>query len=154
MKESLIEEAVKRHQNGFSCAQAILATYGPELGLERETALKVAGGFGSGMGRMAGTCGAVTGAFMVIGLLHGMTKADDQKQKELSYGVVRRFAERFRRRHGSLECRELMGVDVSKPEGLAEARRKNIFRTACTGYVRDAAEILEELMGGSLKDSR
>ena len=91
---------------------------------------------------------------MVIGLLHGMTKADDPKQTELSYEVVRRFAERFRQRHGSLECRELMGVDVSKPEGLAEARRRNIFRTACPGYVRDAAEILEELMGGSLEDSR
>lgn len=149
MNKSRIEEAVKRHQSGFSCAQAILATYGPELGMDRETALKVAGGFGSGMGRMAGTCGAVTGAYMVIGLLHGMTKADDQKQKELSYEVVRRFAEKFRQRHGSLECRELMGVDVSRPEGLAVARQKNIFRTVCPGYVRDAAEILEEILAES-----
>jgi len=149
MKERRVEEAVKQHQSGFSCAQAILATYGPELGMDRETALKVAGGFGSGMGRMAGTCGAVTGAYMVIGLLHGMTKADDQQQKERSYEVVRRFAEMFRRRHGSLECRELMGVDVSRPEGLAAARQRNIFRTVCPGYVRGAAEILEEILAES-----
>lgn len=149
MKESRIEEVVNTHAEGFSCAQALLAVYGPALGLDRETALKVAGGFGGGMGRMAGTCGAVTGAYMVIGLLHGMTKADDQKQKELSYEVVRRFAEKFRQRHGSLECRELMGVDVSRPEGLAVARQKNIFRTVCPGYVRDAAEILEEILAES-----
>jgi C_GCAxxG_C_C family probable redox protein len=146
MKKSLVEEAVKRHRGGFSCAQAILATYGPELGMDRETALKVAGGFGGGMGRMAGTCGAVTGAFMVIGLLYGMTKEDDQKQKEISYDYIRRFAEKFRQRNRTLECRELMGVDVSKPEGLAESKARNITRTVCPKFVRDAAEILEEML--------
>ncbi len=149
MKKSLVEEAVIRHRSGFSCAQAILATYGPELGMDRETALKVAGGFGGGMGRMAGTCGAVTGAFMVIGLLYGMTKEDDQKQKEISYEVVRRFAEKFRQRNASLDCRELMGVDVSRPEGLAIARQKNLYRTVCPKYVQDAAEILEEILAES-----
>lgn len=88
---------------------------------------------------------------MVIGLLHGMTRADDQQQKERSYEVVRRFAEMFRRRHGSLECRELMGVDVSRPEGLAIARQRNIFRTVCPGYVRGAAEILEEILAEAMK---
>jgi C_GCAxxG_C_C family probable redox protein len=146
MKENRVEAVVKTHAEGFSCAQALLAVYGPELGVDRETALKIAGGFGSGMGRMAGTCGAVTGAYMVIGLLYGMTKADDQKQKELSYEVVRRFAEKFKQRNASLECRELMGVDVSSPEGLAVARQKNIFRTVCPRYVQDAAEILEEML--------
>ena len=150
MKKSRVEEAVKRHRGGFSCAQAILATYGPELGMDRETALKIAGGFGSGMGRMAGTCGAVTGAFMVVGLVHGMTKEGDQKQKEISYELVRRFAGKFRERNRTLECRELMGVDVSTPEGFSVASEKNIFRTVCPKYVQDAAEILEELLADSL----
>jgi C_GCAxxG_C_C family probable redox protein len=150
MKKSRVEEAVKRHRGGFSCAQAILATYGPQLGMDRETALKIAGGFGSGMGRMAGTCGAVTGAFMVIGLVHGMTKEGDQKQKEISYELVRRFAGKFRKRNRTLECRELMGVDVSTPEGFSVASEKNIFRTVCPKYVQDAAEILEEMLADSL----
>lgn len=145
------EDAVTKHREGFSCAQAILCVYGPELGMDRETALKIAGGFGSGMGRMAGTCGAVTGACMVIGLVHGMSKAGDQQQKEISYEFVRRFAETFRERNSTLECRELMGVDVSTPEGLAAAKEKNIFRTVCPKYVRDAAEILEELLADALK---
>ncbi len=150
MNESRVEEVVKTHAEGFSCAQALLAVYGPELGLDRETALKVAGGFGGGMGRMAGTCGAVTGAYMVIGLVHSMTKKGDLPQKERSYEYIRQFAETFRKRNGSLICKELMGVDVSTPEGFAESKAKNIARTVCPKFVRDAAEILEEMLGDSL----
>jgi C_GCAxxG_C_C family probable redox protein len=151
MKENRIEEVVKTHAEGFSCAQALLAVYGPELGMDRQTALKVAGGFGGGMGRMAQTCGAVTGAFMVIGLVHGMTKKGDVQQKELSYEYIRKFAETFKERNRTLVCRELMGVDVSTPEGFAEAKLKNIARTVCPKYVRDAAEIIEKLLADSLQ---
>jgi len=151
MKNSRVEEVVKTHGEGFSCAQALLAVYGPELGVDRETALKIAGGFGGGLGRMAGTCGAVTGACMVIGLVHGMVKKGDLQQKEISYDYVRKFAEKFRERNKTLECRELMGVDVSTPEGLAVAKEKNISRTVCPKYVQDAAEILEELLADSLE---
>jgi C_GCAxxG_C_C family probable redox protein len=151
MKESRVEEVVKTHAEGFSCAQALLAVYGPGLGVDRDTALKIAGGFGGGMGRMAGTCGAVTGAFMVIGLVHGMTKKGDLQQKEISYEYIRKFAEAFRERNRTLVCRELMGVDVSTTEGFAEAKAKNIARTICPKFVRDAAEILEELLADSLR---
>ena len=150
MKENRVEEVTITHAEGFSCAQALLAVYGPELGLDRETALKVAGGFGGGMGRMAGTCGAVTGAFMVIGLLHSMTKKGDLPQKERSYEYIRQFADSFRKRNGSLVCRELMGVDVSTPEGFAESKARNIPRTVCPKFVRDAAEILEEMLRDAL----
>ncbi|HET6490814.1 MAG TPA: C-GCAxxG-C-C family protein [Syntrophales bacterium] len=150
MKENRVEEVVKTHAEGFSCAQALLAVYGPELGMDRETALKVAGGFGGGMGRMAETCGAVTGAFMVIGLVHGMTQKGDLQQKEVSYEYIRKFADKFKERNRTLVCRELMGVDVSTTEGFAEARAKNIARTICPKYVRDAAEILEGMLAASL----
>jgi C_GCAxxG_C_C family probable redox protein len=151
MNKSRVEEVVKTHGEGFSCAQALLAVYGPELGMDRDTALKIAGGFGGGLGRMAGTCGAVTGACMVIGLVHGMVKKGDLQQKELSYDYVRKFAEKFRERNKTLECRELMGVDVSTPDGFAAAKEKNISRTVCPKYVQDAAEILEELLADSLE---
>ena len=118
--------------------------------MDREMALKIAGGFGGGMGRMAGICGAVTGAFMVIGLVHSMTKKGDLQQKELSYVQIRKFAEKFGQRNRTLVCRELMGVDVSTPEGFAASKERNIARTVCPKFVRDAAEILEELLADSL----
>jgi C_GCAxxG_C_C family probable redox protein len=151
MKENRLEEVSKTHAEGFSCAQALLAVYGPELGVDRDTALKIAGGFGSGIARMAGTCGAVTGACMLIGLVHGMVKKGDLQQKEISYQIVQEFARRFKARNKTTVCSELMGVDVSTPEGFEAAKEKKIFRTICPKYIRDAAEILEELLADSLK---
>ena len=76
------EQAVACFAQTFNCAQAILSTYGLQLGLERELALRVAGAFGAGMGRMGETCGAVTGAFMLIGLKYGKTRPEDNERKE------------------------------------------------------------------------
>ena len=65
---SNIEKTVARFEKGLNCSQAIVATYGPPLGLERDSALKVAAAFGGGMGHLGRTCGAISGALMVIGL--------------------------------------------------------------------------------------
>ena len=76
-----IEEAVSCLKQGFSCSQAIVAAFAPSLGLDRDTALKIASGFGSGMGRLAETCGAVTGAFMILGLKLGSPTTDRQAKE-------------------------------------------------------------------------
>ena len=93
---------------------------------------------------MAETCGAVTGAMMVLGLEHGNT-APDREAKERVYEQVREFAQRFRARNGSLLCRELLGCDISTPEGLQQAREADFVLKICPKFVRDAAEILEEM---------
>jgi C_GCAxxG_C_C family probable redox protein len=139
------ERAVSCFKETFSCSQAILSTYGPELGLEKEIALKVAGAFGGGMARMGEVCGAVTGAFMVIGLKHGKIKVEDEEAKEKTYLIVREFVERFKSRNGSIKCRELLGYDISTLEGIKLIKEKKLFYTICVKYVRDAAEIIEEL---------
>jgi C_GCAxxG_C_C family probable redox protein len=140
-----VELALACFQSGFSCAQSILSTYGTELGLEREQALRAAGAFGGGMGRLGRTCGAVTGAFMVIGLKYGRTRAEDSQAAERTYTTVRDFVDRFQARRGSIECRELLGCDISRPEGLSFARENRLFGSVCPGIVRDAAEVLEDL---------
>jgi C_GCAxxG_C_C family probable redox protein len=78
---SEIENAVSMFEEGFVCSQALLATYGAHFGLDREIALKAAAAFGGGMARMGETCGAVTGAFMLIGLKHGNVKPDDMEER-------------------------------------------------------------------------
>ncbi len=144
-----IEEAVAYFKEGFSCSQAMVAAYGPTVGLDRETALKIASGFGGGMGRLAETCGAVTGVFMVLGLKYG-SAASDRQAKEIVYTQVREFAERFKARHGSLLCRDLLGCDLNTPKGLALAQENKLSSTVCPPYVETAAKILEEMIGGNL----
>lgn len=141
-----VQTAVSRFNEGCNCSQAILWTYGEPFGLSRAAALRLASGFGGGMGRMGDTCGAVTGAFMVLGLQSGPTTAKDDKAKEKTYQRVRQFAERFKAHNGSLVCRDLIGCDISSPEGLQQAKQQKLFSTICAKLVQDAAELLEELL--------
>jgi C_GCAxxG_C_C family probable redox protein len=143
---SQIECAVSCFEEGFSCAQAVLSAYGPQYGLDRELALKVVGAFGGGMGHMGHVCGAVTGAFMVIGLKYGKTHPEDNETRDEAYRLVQEFAERFKSRNGSIVCRELLGCDISTPAALEMAREKGLFETLCPRLVQDAAQIIEEIL--------
>jgi C_GCAxxG_C_C family probable redox protein len=140
------EQAVNVFKEGSNCSQAIISVYAEDFGLSRENALKISRGFGGGMGRMAQTCGAVTGAFMVLGLKYGNADIHDKEAKERIYGLVREFACRFENRNSSIVCRELLGCDISKPEGAAAAKENGLFASVCPKLVGDAAEILEEMM--------
>jgi C_GCAxxG_C_C family probable redox protein len=140
------ERAVACFDQAFNCAQAVLSTYGPQLGLEHELALRVAGALGAGMGRLGETCGAVTGAFMLIGLKHGKTQPEDNESKERGYQLVREFAAEFESRHGSIKCRELLGCSIETPEQLELAKERELFETLCPRFIHDAAEIVEQLL--------
>ena len=140
-----VQTAVACFKEGFSCSQAVISTYGPELGLERDTALRLGSAFGAGMGRMGGTCGAVTGALMALGLRSGSIDAKNLAAKEKTYAPVREFARRFQTRNGSLICKELLGCDLGTAEGLIQFKGRNLLDTHCARFVQSAAEILEEL---------
>ena len=136
-------EAEACFSGGFNCAQAVLSAYCEQFGLERETALRVAGGMGGGMGRLQETCGAVTGAYLVIGLKYGQHTPGDTAAKEKAYALVREFARRFEERNQSTGCRALLGIDLAVcDKEIAAARVKQV----CPKMVRDAAEILESLL--------
>jgi C_GCAxxG_C_C family probable redox protein len=139
------QRAVSCFSEGFSCAQAVLSIFGPEMGVDRETALRVAGMFGGGMGHMGQVCGAVTGAFMALGLKYGKTRQSENEKQDLGYARVRQFAEEFTARNGSIICKELLGHDLSTPEGAAQAREKGLFSEVCPKLVQDAVEILEQM---------
>ena len=133
-------------KEGFSCSQAVLAAFSDEYGLPRETALRISQGFGGGMARMAETCGALTGAFMVIGLKHGRTRAEDEAAKEKTYALCQELVRRFRARHGALRCRELLGCDIGTPEGAKIGRDEKLHDDLCPLLIVSAAEILEDLL--------
>ena len=133
-----IGTAVNSFKSGLNCSQALLSAFSEELGLDKKTATKIASGFGGGMGCSAETCGAVTGAVMVIGLKHG----DSGKAATFT----RELLERFRDRNGDLVCRTLLGCDISTDESMAKARKHGLFTSRCPKFVEDAAEIVEELV--------
>jgi C_GCAxxG_C_C family probable redox protein len=143
---SKVDEAVACFKEGFSCSQAIFATYSEDLGLDRMTSLKISQAFGGGMARLGETCGAVTGAVMLIGLKYGRTRAEDLAARERTYDLIRKFVEDFKARHGSIQCRRLLGLDLGTEEGMRLAKERNLFQMLCNGYVKNAAEIIEDIL--------
>ena len=143
--DSKADQAVVCFNNGFNCSQAVFSTYAESLGLDPATALKIACGFGAGMGFTGETCGAVTGAFMLIGLKYGKFKPEDNQAKEKTYALVQEFAKRFRELHGSLKCKELLPYDISVPGEADKAKAEGLYTTVCPKLVRSAAEIVEEI---------
>ena len=130
----------------FNCAQAVLSTFGPDSGLDYNICFRIATPFGAGFARRQETCGAVTGALMVLGLKYGRGTEDDINVRNKNYEIVNEFIRRFEVKHGSVKCSELLGHDMNTEEGKRIIEEKNLYETLCVGYVKDAAEILEELM--------
>jgi len=140
MSDAKKAEALFR--SGCACSQAVLGTYGPRFGLGEGEALRVAAGFAGGM-RMAETCGAVTGGLMVLGLAHCDDNCKTAEGRKRVYEAVASFTNEFKTRHGSLLCRELLGCDISTPDGAARAKEQGLFKSKCPELVRSAAEMVE-----------
>ncbi len=138
--------AVTRFEEGFNCSQAVFSVYAEELGLDKETALKISGTFGGGISRTGQTCGAVTGAIMALGLKFGATDAADKTTKEQAYSRAQEFARRFEARNEAITCKELLGCDISTPDGHKMAKELGLYGKICPKLVKDAAEIVEELL--------
>lgn len=140
------DAAIECFSSGFNCAQAVFSTYCDDLGLETEMAKRIAGGFGAGMGYIGETCGAVTGAIMLIGLKYGKVDVEDNAAKDKTYELVQEFTKRFKAINRSVKCKELLGFDLSIPEDLNTVKEKQLFSTLCPKFVRDSSEIIEELL--------
>ena len=77
--KSRIQDAVNMFESGFNCAQSVFVTYADIFGMDRQTALKLAGPMGAGVGRMREVCGTVSAMAMLSGLKMGNTDPADEE---------------------------------------------------------------------------
>jgi C_GCAxxG_C_C family probable redox protein len=141
-----LKEAEELFESGFNCAQSVLVPRAEEFGLNREQALKLSCGFGTGMGRQQKTCGAVTGAYMVIGLTHGKYQQEDNPAREKTYALVKEFSKRFVDKNGTTECSELLHCDLNTEEGKKYFQGHGLHKNVCTKCVTDAHNILDTIL--------
>jgi len=140
------QKAVDYFNKGYNCSQAIFTAFNENNGISEETALKISCGFGAGCGRLGSTCGAVSGAFMVIGSKFGKFRADDDAAKEKTYLKVREFAQRFMELNKSINCSDLLGCHLGTSEGMEKAKKEGLVKKICPQLVREAAEILSAVI--------
>ena len=142
------EKAIAYFENGFNCSQSVLAAFSEKFGVPEDVLLKVSCAFGGGMGRRQLTCGAVSGALMVLGLHFGRGKDDDVSRKINTYEKAAQFMAAFEAKNGSLNCRTLLqGLDMHDPGDMKKIEELNLFRTSCHSYAKDAVEIAEMMIG-------
>jgi len=139
------KKAVSDFNQGYNCAQSVFSAFSDEFGINKELARSIASGFGAGFGRLQETCGAVTGAIMVIGCKY-FKRNDWSGSKEIVYKKTRDFISKFKERNRTINCLELIGVDFNTEEGMKVFRERNLAKEKCEKYVQDACEILEEII--------
>ena len=145
------EIAYDLFKEGYNCTQAVVGAFAEEIkektNMDFDTAMRLASSFGGGMGRMREVCGAVSGMFMVAGILRGYDDPKDTAAKQHHYALIQRMAMMFKEENGSIICRDLLsGVNLT--QGSAPTPRTSEFykKRPCTEIVRCAADIAEKVL--------
>ena len=138
------ERAADIFKSGLACSQAVLVTFAEELGLDENSAMKIASGFAAGM-RLGEVCGAVTGALMVIGLSSESSDLDTAAKREKIYKMTNEFHAKFKEKNSSVICRDILKCDPGTKEGMEKAQEDNLFVTICPQMVKSAVEIIETM---------
>lgn len=141
------EKAEAFFKEGYNCAQAVFLAFADDLKIDKETALKLTSSFGGGMGRLREVCGAVSGMFMVAGLISGYSDPNDHRAKTHHYKRIQKLARQFKERHGSIICRDLLGLSVQSDIPLPEPRTAGYYqKRPCVRLVGDAARLVEDVI--------
>ena len=138
--------ATNYFRNGFNCAQSVLASYKDEVNIKEDDLLKISCGFGAGMARIQDTCGAVSGAYMVIGLKYGKYNKDDNEAREKTYRLVREFDSEFKKINKTTNCKELLGCNLLTEEGKKYFNDNNLIEKICIKCVECSLKILNILV--------
>jgi C_GCAxxG_C_C family probable redox protein len=129
----------------YNCAQSVLKAVLEEKGAFFDEAMSLSSGFGGGIAGEGRTCGAVSGAIMAIGVLNGLHSKDVVKSKERTYKISSILIERLKKKFGSTQCYELIGVDMQDSEAKKAARERGVFSDQCSEFVATAAKIVLDL---------
>lgn len=141
------EKAREIFNEGYNCSQAVVAAFSDVTGLDFETSLKVSSSFGAGMGKMRSVCGAVTGMYIVAGLLWATTQSD-AASKEKHYTLIQQITQRFKDVHDTVVCAELLkNLKTDTTPKPAERTQEYYKVRPCLKFVEDACDILDSIIG-------
>ena len=139
------QKAMELLQEGFNCSQAVFLAFEDKYEMNHREALMLSSSFGGGMGRLREVCGAVSGMFMVAGILYGYDNPTDQEGKTRHYKRIQELAGEFEKYNSSIVCRTLLGLDQHKDEPVPEKRTEEYYeKRPCLQLTGMAAAIMED----------
>lgn len=138
------------HQK-YHCSQALFGAFATDLGLDLKTALKISTCFGGGM-RQGGVCGCITASLLVLGMALGFYDSQDSESEVYGNKKTEEFIRRFTEKmNGAVNCRDILGKDISKPEELAVIRREGLILQKCPRAISISIDLLEEMLSDHVK---
>ena len=141
------EAAMANFMKGYNCSQSIVLAFADMFDMDEATLSKLSSSFGGGMGRLREVCGSVSGMFMVAGLLYGYEGPETGQVKADHYARIQELAHRFEEQHGSIVCRELLGLQKGEDLGEPSVRTEEYYQSRpCIGACRTAAAIAEKYL--------
>ena len=140
------EMAVNKFKEGYNCAQSVLFCYADDLNISQDHALRIATGFGAGMGRKQEVCGAISGGILVLNHVYGRGENEDKQKQDLTYSKVRELIDEFEKKYGTVNCKKLLdGCELLTPEGQEQFSKKSLIED-CYEYVEYTVTLLDELI--------
>ena len=132
---------------GYNCSQSVVGAFADKTDLDFETLMKLSSSFGAGMGKLREVCGAVSGMFMVLGLIKGYSSPTDAEGKAKHYEDIQRLGDKFKDEYGTIICRELLkGIKV-QGGSVPEKRTEEYYKVRpCVRFVISATNILDEFL--------
>jgi C_GCAxxG_C_C family probable redox protein len=138
MTEQAAQRSRELFESGYYCAESVLLAIAEHQNIESDVLPQIATGFCSGMSRLCSQCGAVSGAIMGLGLIMG--RHTPAESIEPTYVAVQKLVRQFEEKHGSINCFQLLDIDVSTPEGREEFQSSGAF-AKCLDYVEEATRL-------------
>ena len=150
MEKMTLEKSADMLGNGFHCSQCVLSHCAQRLGMDAKQALRLAAGLGGGCFH-GGTCGAVTGAVMTLGLVYGFDEPNSAEKDACLVEKVHEFEDRFEKAQGALSCKELLGgYDMADPADAAVISERDLTKD-CPSRCACACDILDDMLSGELR---
>jgi C_GCAxxG_C_C family probable redox protein len=140
------EKAIESFKSGMNCAQSVLLAFSDRYKFDDNLAFQISSGFGGGMGRLQKTCGAVTGAFMVIGIHNCQKYSTHSLQTDNNRSMIQEFNRRFLLKHDSLDCKDIIKCDLNTPEGQQYCKDYNTKENICTKCISESIEIVDAIL--------
>lgn len=140
------EKIAEEFKKGFDCSQVVLKSFADRLGIDGEEAYKIAACFGGGMGVTGGTCGAIVGAMMAIGIKYGQYDFEHMEQKDIMRDKRSQFFEKIKDKYPSVLCKDVLGYDLTNPADLSVILEKGLFFSVCPVAVADVITALDEVL--------
>lgn len=139
------QKAMDLFHQGYNCAQSVFLAFADRYPMESELAARLSSSFGGGMGRLREVCGAVSGMFMVAGILYGYDSPTADEEKKQHYERIQELAHKFIAQNDSIVCRELLGLDRKEDAPTPEKRTEAYYqKRPCEQLVGMAAAIMEQ----------